>query len=154
MVGLGSRSNDDRVTRELHILSSMAGDFTDLVAWQEAMGLVADIMGLARQVRGVGARSVVEQLVRCAESVPANIAEGYGRGLGPDYARFSRIAAASATELESHLRVAVAAGRLSAAAAEPVVQRTRRVRALTTGLARAVAGGTTRRGDGGMWRSG
>lgn len=117
----------------------MAGDFKDLIAWQEAVSLVADIVPLTRQLRGPGAREVVDQLLRCSESIPANIAEGYGRGLGGDFARFLRIAAGSATELESHLLVAVAAGRIHGSRIEHAVQRVRRVRALTVGLARYVA---------------
>ncbi len=122
----------------------MPGDFTDLVAWQEAVGLAADVAGIVRRLAGPGAFEVASQMRRAVESVPANIAEGYGRGLGRDFARFCRIAAASAAELESHLRVAVATGRLREEPAEPVIRRCRRVRALTRGLAQKVEGGRGR----------
>jgi four helix bundle protein len=78
-------------------------------------------------------------MVRAAESIPANLAEGYGRGMGPDGARLLRVARASAVELESHLRVAGLGGRLPVADVEALVARTRRVRALTNGLIRFAA---------------
>jgi four helix bundle protein len=118
---------------------SVAADFTDLVAWQEAVKLVADVVPLAKRFRGPGASEAADQALRSCESIPANIAEGYGRGLGGDFARFLRIASGSASELESHLIVAAAAGRIDREAIEQAVQRVRRVRALTTGLARSVS---------------
>ncbi|MFI5206969.1 MAG: four helix bundle protein [Gemmatimonadales bacterium] len=117
----------------------MAGDFKDLIAWQEAVELVAEVVPLVKRFRGPGASDAADQALRASESIPANIAEGYGRGLGSDFARFLRIASGSATELESHLIVAAAAGRIDRERVEPVVQRARRVRALTVGLARSVA---------------
>jgi four helix bundle protein len=116
----------------------VAADFVDLLAWQEGVALVRDVVRTAPQVRGAGAEDVVDQMLRAAESVPANVAEGYGRGLGPDFARFLRVAAASAAELESHVRVAEASGRLGAEAALGLVARARRVRALVVGLRRSV----------------
>jgi four helix bundle protein len=116
----------------------VAADFVDLLAWQEGVALVRDVVRTAPQVRGAGAEEVVDQMLRAAESVPANVAEGYGRGLGPDFARFLRVAAASAAELESHVRVAEASGRLGAEAALGLVARARRVRALVVGLRRSV----------------
>ena len=112
----------------------MPGDFTDLIAWQEAAALAKDVHGVARQLKGVAAIDAAEQMVRAAESISANIAEGYGRGLTRDNCRFVRIAVGSATELEDRLLAAARNGRASPTATDPVVARTRRVRALTTGL--------------------
>jgi len=119
-------------------IARVAADFVDLVAWQEAVALVREVVRLAPLVRGAGAVHVVDQMLRAAESVPANIAEGYGRGLGRDFARFLRVAAASAAELESHVLVAEASGRLGADAGRPLVARSRRVRALVVGLRKSV----------------
>ncbi len=117
----------------------MAGDFTDLVVWKEAVALAGDVARLARALRGAASWSAAEQLVRAAESIPANIAEGYGRGLGKDFLRFLRVAAASAAELESHLTVADATGRVSSARVAPLIGRARRVRAMIRGLSQSVA---------------
>ncbi len=102
------------------------------------MALVRAIVYLAPQVRGPGASETVDQVLSAAESVAANIAEGYGRGPGRDLARFLRMAAASAAETESHLRVAEVCGRLPAGDVAPVVAQCREVRALVNGLRKAV----------------
>jgi four helix bundle protein len=117
----------------------MAGDFTDLIAWQKAVDLAAAAGQVAERLRGPGSVTAADQLRRAGESVPANIAEGYGRGLGADFARFLRVAAGSAAEAESHLRVAVRAGRVAAAEADSAIDLAREVRALIRGLGRHVA---------------
>jgi four helix bundle protein len=122
----------------LHKNPDMPGDFTDLRVWKASLDLVRETAAAARLTRGLAAKSAAEQMVRAAESISANIAEGYGRGLGADFARFLRVACASSAELESHLHVALASGRLPAARAEPLIAQARAVRAMLGGLARSV----------------
>jgi four helix bundle protein len=45
-------------------------------------------------------RAIEEQIIRSAGSTGANIEEGYGRGLGRDYARFLGYALGSARETQ------------------------------------------------------
>ena len=132
------QGNDTATSSAATHIPRVAADFVDLLAWQEGVALVRDVVRTAPQVRGAGAEDVVDQMLRAAESVPANVAEGYGRGLGRDFGRFLRVAAASAAELESHVRVAEASGRLDAEVALGLVRRARRVRALVVGLRRSV----------------
>ena len=54
-------------------------------------------------------KSVADQVIRSASSVPANLAEGQGRS-GRDRQHFWRIAYASAKEVDSHLRLLAHAG--------------------------------------------
>lgn len=49
---------------------------------------------------------LMSQIRRSCVSVPANIAEGCGRGSAADLARFLQIAAGSASELEYHIWLA------------------------------------------------
>jgi len=117
----------------------MGTDFTDLLAWQEAAHLASDVLTFARRVRGLSGGAAASRMVRAAESIPANLAEGYGRGLGADGAHLLRVASASAAELESQLRVAELGGRLPVGDVASLVERTRRVRALINGLLRFAA---------------
>ena len=64
-------------------------------------------------------KSIADQIVRSASSVPANLAEGNGRS-GRDRLHHFRIALASAREVDTHLRLLVGAravNRLRATAA-------------------------------------
>jgi four helix bundle protein len=65
-------------------------------------------------------REMSVQVKRAASSVPANIAEG-ARRQGADRLQHYRIAAGSASELRSHIAVAIAWGDLDPAAAGPVL---------------------------------
>jgi four helix bundle protein len=93
--------------------------FHELIVWQEAASLAANILEVAPHVRGFSAINAADQMVRAADSIPANIAEGYGRGISRDGLRFLTIARSSTTELESHLRAAIRSRRLPPERAEP-----------------------------------
>jgi four helix bundle protein len=49
---------------------------------------------------------LVSQILRCAYSIPSNIAEGSGRSTNKEFARFLDIALSSAFELETQLILA------------------------------------------------
>jgi len=106
--------------------------------------MAADAILAARRLRGIGGPVIGDQIVRAALSVPANVAEGHGRGAGPDGLRFLRIARASASELESHLRVAAAAGMLEEGEAERLCGRVRAARYLISRLSLSLASRSTR----------
>ncbi len=108
------------------LCSGMAG-FADLIVWQEAASLAANVEDLAPYVRGPAAQSTVDQMVRAAKSIPANIAEGYGRGVNLDCIRFLKIAKSSCDELENHLRIALMRHRIPSDVGERLIDQTRRV---------------------------
>jgi four helix bundle protein len=75
-------------------------------------------------------KSIADQAIRSASSVPANLAEGHGR-CGRDRLHFWRIAYASAKEVDSHLNLLVAAGVLDAGRACQALKAFDEVRAMT-----------------------
>ncbi|HEX8031713.1 MAG TPA: four helix bundle protein, partial [Vicinamibacterales bacterium] len=83
----------------------MARTFRELVVWQLAFELNEKVGLLLRQ-SGQAARDFRfrDQLRDSVRSIPANIAEGFGRYSPAEIARFTDIARASLDETENHLR--------------------------------------------------
>jgi four helix bundle protein len=82
------------------------GDFRKLDVWQQSHALVVEIYSVTRSFPSQERYGLTAQMRRSAVSVPANIAEGCGRHLDTELARFLRISLGSATELEYHLLLA------------------------------------------------
>jgi four helix bundle protein len=76
--------------------------FRDFVAWQKADELTSAVYRASAQLPP-SAGWLKDQVLRCALSVPANIAEGHGRGSRLELLRFLDIARGSLSELEYFL---------------------------------------------------
>ncbi len=81
-------------------------DFRDLKVWAKAHQVTLNVYLATRGFPMNERYGLTAQIRRSAASVGANIAEGCGRGGGPEFARFLRIAFGSACELEYHLTLA------------------------------------------------
>ena len=81
--------------------------YRDLEVWQKRMDFLVEIYRLARLFPRDEQFGLINQIRRSVVSIPANIAEGYGRLHRGDYLRFLSIARGSLTETETHLLVAV-----------------------------------------------
>lgn len=79
----------------------------DLVVWNKAMDMADEVLRLAGMFPKHQLYILTPQLMRAAASVPANIAEGNGRGTRRDYANFISIARGSLAEAETFLSLAV-----------------------------------------------
>jgi four helix bundle protein len=77
--------------------------YKDLDVWQVAMTLAEDCYLLTARFPKDEMYGMSAQIRRAAVSIPANIAEGYGRDLTGAFVQFLRIAQGSARELETHL---------------------------------------------------
>ncbi|MBU2168649.1 MAG: four helix bundle protein [Alphaproteobacteria bacterium] len=84
--------------------------YRDLKVWQRAMDLAQSIYELTRSYPREERFGLTAQTRRAATSVPANIAEGYGRSSKGAYLNFLRIAQGSLKETETHLLIAVRVG--------------------------------------------
>lgn len=84
--------------------------YQDLLVWQKSMDLVTVIYKIVTKLPPNEQYGLSPQLRRAAVSIPANIAEGFGRWHAKEFVRFLLIANGSAKELETHLLVAVRLG--------------------------------------------
>ena len=81
-------------------------NFRDLMVWQKSHALALSIYQVTREFPKGELYGLTSQLRRSAVSIPANIAEGCGRGSDADLGRFLQMAMGSACEVEYHLLLA------------------------------------------------
>ena len=111
------------------VTMSKAVTKTNLVAHEKALEAAGIAIKLVMRVPAP-LKSIADQVIRSASSVPANIAEGHGR-FGRDRLNHWRIAYASAKEVDSHLRLLAAAGAVNGIGAENALETFDQVRAMT-----------------------
>lgn len=75
-------------------------DFKKLKAWEKSHQLTLAIYKVTRSFPKDELYGLTSQMRRASVSIPANIAEGCGRGSDAELARFCHIAMGSASELE------------------------------------------------------
>jgi len=80
--------------------------FKDLFVWQKGIELVNDIYKLTKQFPKDEVYGLTSQIRRAAISIPANIAEGCGRGTTKNYIQFLEISRGSLLELETLIIIA------------------------------------------------
>jgi len=102
---------------------------TNFIAHDKALEAAGESIALALTVPAP-LKSIGDQVIRAANSVAANLAEGHGR-IGRDRMHFWRIAFASAKEVESHLQLLSRAGVVDAQRAAQVLATFDEVRAMT-----------------------
>jgi four helix bundle protein len=102
---------------------------SSLIAHEKALEAAGDAIPLAMKVPAP-LKSIANQVIRSASSVPANLAEGHGR-TGRDRLHFWRIAYASAKEVDSHLKLLAHAGAVNRTKIERALSTFDEVRAMT-----------------------
>ena len=85
------------------MVSQSTKSYRDLLIWQRGMDLAAACYRIAGALPDTERFGLSGQLRRAAVSIPANIAEGYGREIDGPFAQHLRIAQGSLKELETHL---------------------------------------------------
>jgi len=115
--------NDPEVT----MLDSLAN--TDLIAHRKALQAAGTAIKLVIRLPAP-LKPIIDQVIRSASSVAANLAEGHGR-CGRDRLHFWRIAYASAKEVDSHLRLLAATGAVDPSAMKTALDGFDQVRAMT-----------------------
>jgi four helix bundle protein len=80
--------------------------FKDLIVWQKGIDLVNEIYKTTRPFPKEEMYCLTSQIRRAAISVPANIAEGWGRGTTKNYIQFLEISRGSLFELNTLIIIA------------------------------------------------
>ena len=87
-------------------MPSQLKSYRDLLVWQKAIDLVVVAYRATAPFPKSETYGLISQTRRAATSIPANIAEGYGRGTRKEYIQFLMVAQGSLKELETHFIVA------------------------------------------------
>jgi len=112
--------------------------FRDLRVWREAMTLVETCYVVTRSFPRDELFGTTSQIRRAAASIPANIAEGYGRETTGAYVHSLRIAQGSLKELETHLLLSERVGLSSQSEVAPVVEHCDQPGRMLRGLIRSL----------------
>ena len=111
-------------------------DFRNLDVWRKSHELTLSVCRASSRFPNEEMYGLTRQLRRCCASVPANIAEGCGRGGDADFRRFLQIAMGSASEAEYHLLLARDLGMLHPGAHQTLAERITEVKRMLTVLIR------------------
>jgi four helix bundle protein len=103
------------------------------------MDLVTEIYSMTKGWPRDELFGLTAQVRRAATSIPANIAEGYGREHRGSYLQSLRIAQGSLKELETHLLIAERVGLVAKNGIAPLLQRVESVGKLLRLLLRKLA---------------
>ena len=111
------------------VIMSNALPATNLIVYRKAIEAAGTAIALAMRVPAP-LKSLADQVIRSASSVPANLAEGHGRS-GRDRLHHWRIAFASAKEVDCHLQLLVRSGAIDRRRAGEAIDLFDEVRAMT-----------------------
>ncbi|HTK72236.1 MAG TPA: four helix bundle protein [Croceibacterium sp.] len=110
--------------------------FEDLNGWKKARELSREIYFVTRSGPLARDFALRDQMRRAAVSVMANVAEGFGRGGNKEFIQFLGHARGSATEVKSHLYVALDSGELPQVEFDRLYRLASETEALISGLMR------------------
>jgi len=110
--------------------------FEDIEAWKAARELQKTVYEITRSKGFALDLDLRRQMRRAVASSMANIAEGFDAGTDPEFRRFLKIARRSATELQSHLYIALDQELLQQDSFDRVYEKAGSVRRLIGGFIR------------------
>ena len=81
----------------------MYTDFTQMPVWKKAMDIAVQVFHISETLPRKEDYALTSQIRRSAESIPANISEGFGRAGTKDKTMFYKFSRGSANETKNHL---------------------------------------------------
>jgi four helix bundle protein len=115
--------------------------FEELEAWKAAHALVLAVYAASRNFPREETFGITSQLRRCATSIPANLAEGFGRRSRKELLRYANIADGSLQETKYFLLLARDLKYVQDDEYGQLKQQTSRVGSLLGGLQRSLRNG-------------
>ncbi len=110
----------------------------DLIVWQKSMDLAVEAYRLTNSFPVDERYGLTSQIRRSCASVPANIAEGYGRESAGAYAQQLKVAQGSLKEFETHVELAHRIGLVDDSTLSNVLKSSEEVGKMLRSLIRAV----------------
>ena len=112
--------------------------YQDLIAWRLAMDLAEEVYELTKPFPTNERFGLTNQVRRACVSVPSNIAEGQGRGVGAEFAHHLRIAQGSLQEVETQVILGERLGFARAAPTRNVLELANETGRVLRGLYRTI----------------
>ncbi|MGV3509907.1 MAG: four helix bundle protein [Sphingobacteriaceae bacterium] len=112
--------------------------FKELKVWQAAMEISKAIFIVTRSFPQEEKFTLVSQMMRCAISIPSNIAEGCGRKSNKEFYQYLNISLGSSFELETQLILAKEFGYISEMSFAPLQFQIIEVQRMLAGLQRSL----------------
>ncbi len=119
-----------------HAESMISSSYRHLIVWQKSIHLVEVIYDATSRFPASELYGLRSQLRRAAVSIPANIAEGRGRGTQREFMRFLLIANGSVKELETEVLIAERLRFLPAEEAQAILEAAEEIGRMLGGLRR------------------
>lgn len=110
----------------------------DLEVWKLGMSLAADCYEVTKSFPREEAFGQTAQVRRASISIPANIAEGYGRESTAPFIHFLRVTQGSQKELETHVLLSQQVGLMTGANASPLLEKVESVGRMPRNLIRSL----------------
>ena len=132
--------NND-LERMMNVDEKKVESYQDLRVWQVGMEIAEMCYRLSRTFPKEELYGMTSQIRRAATSIPANIAEGYGRQHRKEYIQFLHTAQGSLKELETHLLLAARVELTTQANIEPILTQCESLGKMLRNLIRALQGG-------------
>jgi four helix bundle protein len=116
--------------------------YRDLKVWQQAMELAVSAYHVTRNYPTDERYGLIAQIRRAASSIPANIAEGYGRDSTGSYIQFLKNARGSLKELETHLLLSERVGVSESESLGPLLKQSDEIGRMLNALIRSLDKGS------------
>ena len=117
---------------------TLRGAHQDLIVWQKAMRLAAQVHEATRRFPRDERFGLLLQMRRAAVSIPSNLAEGAARRTTREFLAFLHIARGSQAELDTQLRLATEFHYLAPECATDLLLKTEEVGRMLTALIAAL----------------